>query len=232
MRAKDVMSDGVMSINAGATVLEAARLLVNARVSAMPVIDGQGFMVGILSEVDVIRQTGGVAPTDLSEDERAGAAKTLAEAKSRRVADIMTRDVVTAGEDTPLREIADLFLKHGIKRVPILRDRSVVGIVSRIDLLQALISLGPDAYAQKPAEAQTTDDTLRASVMSALQRQNWSQARRSDVVISHGVVHLWGIVANDSIRSTYVEAVRKVSGVNSVENHMHVGRPPSRTARL
>jgi CBS domain-containing protein len=111
----------------------------------------------------------------------------------------MTRDVVTAREDTPLREIADLFLKHGIKRVPIPRDRSVVGIVSRIDLLQALISLSPDAYAQKPAEAQTTDDTLRATVMAALQRQNWSQARRSDVVISHGVVHLWGTVT--TIRS-------------------------------
>ena len=195
----------------------------------MPVVDGQGFMVGILSEVDVIRHTGGVAPTDLSEVEQA--AKALAEAKSQRVADVMTRDVVTAGEDTPLREIADLFLKHGIKRVPILRDRSVVGIVSRIDLLQALISLGPEAYAHKPAEAQTTDDTLRSSVMAALQGRNWSQARRSDVVISHGVVHLWGTVANDSIRSTYVEAARKVPGVSSVENHMHVGRPSVRPGR-
>jgi CBS domain-containing protein len=229
MRAKDVMSDGVMSINAGATILEAARLLVNGRVSAMPVVDGQGFMVGILSEVDVIRQTGGVAPPNLSEQERA--AKALAEAKSQRVADVMTREVVTAHEDTSLREIAELFLKHGIKRVPILRDRSVVGIVSRVDLLQALISLGPEAYAPKPAEAQTSDDTLRASVMAALQRQNWSQARRSDIVISHGVVHLWGTVANDSIRSTYVETVRKVPGVSSVENHMHVGRPLARPGR-
>jgi CBS-domain-containing membrane protein len=169
-------------------------------------------MVGILSEVDVIRHTGGVAPTDLAEDERARPAEALAAAKSQHVADIMTTDVVMAGEDTPLREIADLFLKHGIKRVPILRDRSVVGIVGRIDLLQALISLGPEAYAHKPADAQTTDDTLRASVMAALQRRNWSQARRSDVVISHGVVHLWGTVANDSIRSTYVETLQAVPG--------------------
>jgi len=136
MRAEEMMSDGVMSIDAGATILEAARPLVNGRVSAMPVVDDQGFMVVILSEADVIRQTGGVAPTDLSEKERAARALTVA--KSRRVAEVMTRDVVTAGEDTPLRDIADLFLKHGIKRVPILRDRSVVGIVSRIALLQAL----------------------------------------------------------------------------------------------
>jgi CBS-domain-containing membrane protein len=229
MRAKDVMSDGVMSINVGATVLEAARLLVNGRVSAMPVIDEQGFMVGILSEADLIRHSGGMAPTELSDKEQA--AQALAETKSRRVADVMTKDVVTASEDSTLREIADLFLKHGIKRVPILRDRSVVGIVSRVDLLQALISLGPEAYAHKPAGARTADDELRAAVMSALQRQSWSQARQSDVVISHGVVHLWGMVANDSLRSAYVEAVRTVPGVSSVENHMHVGRPRTRPGR-
>jgi CBS domain-containing protein len=229
MRAKDVMSDGVMSVNAGATVLEAARLLVNARVSAMPVVDDQGFMVGILSEADVIRHLGGMAPVELSDLERA--AHAMAEAKSRRVADIMTRDVVTAGEDTTLREIADLFLKHRIKRVPVARDRSVVGIVSRVDLLQALISVGPEAYAQRPAGTHTADAGLRPAVMAALQRQDWSQARRSDVVISHGVVHLWGMVANDSMRRTYVEAVRRVPGVSLVENHMHVGRPSARPSR-
>jgi CBS domain-containing protein len=230
MRAKDVMSDGVMSVNAGATVLEAARLLVNAGVSAMPVIDNQGVMVGILSEADLIRHTGGVAPTELSDNERA--AKAMAEARSRRVADVMTKEVVTATEDASLREIADLMLTHGIKRVPILRDRSVIGVVSRVDLLRALISLGPDAYVQRSAATHTADEDLRSAVMAALQKQDWSQARRSDVVISHGVVHLWGMVANDAMRSAYVEAVRHVPGVQSVENHMHVGRPPARPGRL
>ena len=106
MRAKDVMSDGVMSISAAATVLEGARLLVNAHVSAMPVVDDEGSMVGILSEADLIRHTGGMAPTELSDKERA--AQTMAEAKARRVTDIMTKDVVTAGEESTLREIADL----------------------------------------------------------------------------------------------------------------------------
>jgi CBS domain-containing protein len=229
MRAKDVMSDGVMSINASATVLEAARLLVNVRVSAMPVVDDQGFMVGILSEADVIRHLGGMAPAESSDSERA--AKAIAEAKSRGVVEVMTRDVVTAAEDTSLRDIADLFLKHRIKRVPVVHDRSVVGIVSRVDLLQALISVGPDAYAQKPAVAHTADESLRPAVMAALQQRDWSQARRSDVVISHGVIHLWGMVANDLMRSAYAEAVHKVPGVKSVENHMHVGRPPTRPDR-
>jgi len=77
----------------------------------------------------------------------------------------------------------------------------------------------------KPASARTADDELRTPVMAALQRQDWARVGRSDVVISHGVVHLWGVVASDALRAAYVDAVRKVPGVTSVENHMHVGRP-------
>jgi len=215
MQAKDVMSDGVMSVNARATLLEAARLLVNAGVSAMPVIDDQGTMVGILSEADLIR---GIAA-------QADPGKAIADAKARHVAEIMIKDVVTAGEETNLSDIASLMLSRSIKRVPILRDGSVVGVVSRVDILQALVSLGEGMYVPKPAAARTADDNLRLPVMAALQRENWAQVGRSDVVISHGVVHLWGVVASDALRSGYVEAVRKVPGVTSVENHMHVGRP-------
>jgi CBS domain-containing protein len=215
MQAKDVMSDGVMSVNARATLLEAARLLVNAGVSAMPVIDDQGTMVGILSEADLIR---GIAA-------QADPGKAIADAKARHVAEIMIKDVVTAGEETNLSDIASLMLSRNIKRVPILRDGSVVGVVSRVDILQALVSLGEGMYVPKPAAARTADDNLRLPVMAALQRENWAQVGRSDVVISHGVVHLWGVVASDGARSAYVEAVRKVPGVTSVENHMHVGRP-------
>jgi CBS-domain-containing membrane protein len=222
MQAKDVMSDGVLSVNAGASLLEAARLLVNAGVSAMPVIDDTGVMVGILSEADLIR---GIAA-------QADPGKAIAEAKARHVADIMTKDVVTAGEDTDLSDIAGLMLSRNIKRVPILRDRSVVGVVSRVDLLQALVSVGAGMYVPKAAAARTADDNLRPAVMAALQRQNWAHVGRSDVVISHGVVHLWGVVASDAVRSGYVEAVRKVPGVTSVENHMHVGRPHVGTSRF
>jgi len=194
------MSEGVMSVNAGASVLEAARLLVNAGVSAMPVIDDDGIMVGILSEADLIKHTGGMAPTELSDV--AEAAKALDDARSQCVADVMTREVVTAIEDTTLRDIAGLLLKHRIKRVPILRGRSVVGIVSRVDLLRALISLGLDSYTHAPVETHDSNERLRSAVMTILTQLNWSQVRRSDIVISHGAVHLWGMVAGDAMRST------------------------------
>ena len=222
MQAKDVMSDGVISVNARASLLEAARLLVNAGVSAMPVIDDHGMMVGIVSEADLIR--GMAAQPDAN--------KVVADAKARQVSEIMTRDVVTAGEETSLKELANLMLSRNIKRVPILRDRSVVGIVSRIDLLQAVVSVGEGMYVPKPAAARTADDNLRPAFMAALQRENWAQVGRSDVVIAHGVVHLWGVVASDALRSAFVDVVRRVPGVTSVENHMHVGRPHVGARRL
>ena len=222
MEAKDVMSDGVMSVNARASLLEAARLLVNAGVSAMPVIDDQGMMVGIVSEADLIR---GMAT-------QPDADKVVADAKARQVSEIMTRDVVTAGEETSLRELAKLMLSRNIKRVPILRDRSIVGIVSRIDLLQAVVSVGEGMFVPKPAAARRADDNLRPAIMEALQRHNWAQVGRSDVVIAHGVVHLWGVVPSDALRSAFVDAVREVPGVTSVENHMHVGRPRMGVGRL
>src|SRR5215470_14018640 len=106
MQAKDVMSDGVMSVNARASLLEAARLLVNAGVSAMPVIDDQGAMVGILSEADLIR---GIAV-------QRDPSKVIADAKVRQVAEIMTKDVVTAAEETSLSDLAGLMLSRNIKR--------------------------------------------------------------------------------------------------------------------
>lgn len=127
MQAKDVMSDGVMSIGADATVLEAIGLFVKTRVSAMPVLDDSGFMGGILSEADLI----GAGGFD---------AATAAEAGARPVVDIMTKDVVTADETASLADLAGLMLKHRVKRLPILRGGSVVGIVSRVDLLKGLIA--------------------------------------------------------------------------------------------
>ena len=223
MRAKDVMSTDVLTIRAETTVLEAARLLINAGVSAMPVVDQLGALVGILSEADIIRHTGGVAPTDLSDV--ANAARTMQEARLRRVADVMTRDVAIVTEDTSLHEIADLMLRRGIKRVPILRGNAVVGIVSRVDLLRALVSVGLDAYTRVAPAAESSDEALRAAVIGVLVRMGWSDVSRSDVVISHGTVHLWGMVASSAARQSFVEAVRTVPGVETVDNHMHIGAP-------
>ena len=152
MQAKDVMSGGVMSIAADATVLEAVELFVKARVSAMPVLDAAGFMLGIVSEADLIRAAGlDAAPS--------------AEARSRPVVDIMTKKVVTADETASLAEIAALMLKHGVKRLPILSGKSVVGIVSRVDLLKGMIALAPPAAV--PRKSQPVPWIVAATIVVA-----------------------------------------------------------------
>jgi len=234
MIAKDVMSDGVMSVAADATVLEAAKVLVNAEVSAMPVVDARGVMIGIVSEADLIDRG---AARDSSEqtgllhqfaDDMASAGA-FVRANARLVTDVMTRHVVSVEEDTTLGDIAELMLDNGIKCVPVRRGHSVVGMVSRIDLVRALISQRT-AAATTPAPAtaltEPTDDRLRRDVESAVRGRSWSLARRTDVVVQDGVAHLWGVVPSDMVLKAYSIAAENVPGVKSVQSHMHVV-PPS-----
>lgn len=216
MRAKDVMSDGVMSLAADASVLEAARLLVNCHVSAMPVVDGAGRMIGIVSEADLLACT---ADGDGSTDG-------FLDLGSRKVVDVMTRDVITAGEDAPVAVLAKLMTERRIKRLPILREGTVVGIVSRIDLMRALISLhsGQNGDGSKPSR----DEQLRREISAACQGRNWSIARQLDVVVSGGVAHLWGVAPSDLVRNAYSVAAQNVPGVQAVQVHMHIV-PPSAT---
>jgi CBS domain-containing protein len=140
MKAREVMSDGVMSIRSDATLLEAAKLLVNMHVSAMPVLDEEGTMVGIISEADLVGLTpaGASAGTtgmlrELADEARAPAAHEFA--KSAKVTDVMSRNIVTVDENASLLEVVELMREHKVKRLPVLSGRSVVGMLSRVDLL-------------------------------------------------------------------------------------------------
>jgi CBS domain-containing protein len=169
MRAKDIMSGGVLSVGADVSVLEAARLLVNSRVSAMPVVNEVGVMTGIVSEADLM---GNAEDYVARHDGR----------PARKVTDVMTHDVVTASEDTPIAQIARLMKGRNIKRIPILRNGAIVGIVSRVDILRGLISLSHDGDEAHPAYRR--DAELRREVYAACQGRSWSQAKQIDVVVS------------------------------------------------
>lgn len=209
LRAKDVMSDGVLSVGADATVLEAATLLINCRVSAMPVVNEDGTLAGIVSEADLIGDT---------EDYVEANGTPL-----RRVSDVMTKDVITAPEDTPLDRLAGVMKARNIKRVPILKDGAVVGIVSRVDILRGLISLSLEPG--EVAVALQRDKDLRRKVYAACQGRSWSQAKQVDVVVSGGIAHLWGVAPTDLVRKAYRAAAENVPGVKNVEVHMHVVAP-------
>lgn len=238
MRASDVMTKGAVSVADTATIYEAAELLVNTRVSGLPVIDRDGMMAGIVSEGDLIGHL--EADTSVEKDllreiaDDAAAAAAYVKTHSRRVTDVMTRDVLTCTEDTPVEQIASLMLKHKVKRIVVMRDEHIVGIVSRINLVQALITRNtkkaPEEEAVEPP-VPLSDARLRREVEEAVKAHRWASARM-EVTVSGGVVHLWGVVADEAVRRAYRVAVEAVPGVRDVMDHTHVVRPQAHRRRL
>jgi len=174
-------------------------------------INTVSIMIGIVSEADLMGN---------ADDFRASHA-----GRARNVTDLMTRDVITASEGTALSEIVRLMTGHGVKRIPILRDGLVVGIVSRIDVLRGMISRGRDNTAAAARPTVACDDELRRAIYAACQGRSWSLAKQIDVVVQGGAAHLWGIVPNELVRQAYSAAAGNVPGVERVEVHMHVVPP-------
>jgi CBS domain-containing protein len=224
MRARDVMSEGVMSISADATVLDAAKLFVNCQVSALPVIDDAGMMIGILSEADLMRRPGDGGTDHVLACAAASPPAAADSLRHRRtVVQVMTRDVVLADEDTPLTELARLMSQRNVKRLPVVRNGCVVGIVSRTDLLRALIAL--ESAHDEAGPRFDRDRQLRSKIAAACRGRSWATAQKVDVVVSHGVAHLWGVAPSDMVRKAYEVATGNVPGVKKVEMHMHVVPP-------
>lgn len=206
MLAKDIMLTGVATLPPQATVLEAAALMVNTNINAVPVVDEQGLLAGIVSEADII---GHIA---VSDKEKAGG-------QSHTVFDIMTRDVISVTEEANLKAVIELMLANRLKVVPVCRNRAVVGTVNRPDIVRLIASR---AGADPGTAAMVQDDALRRTVLAAVKGQRWSLAQRFDVVVKDGTVHLWGVVPNDAVHASYCEAAENVPQARSVISHMHV----------
>lgn len=223
MRARQVMTRPVHTVPADASVYEAAQVLLNAGISATPVVDADGKMLGIVSEADLMYRTEiGTVPGKswlarlLADD--AVMARDYIRAHSHRVADVMTKNVVTAEEGTSLGDIAALMQRHRVKRIPILRDGRIVGIVSRGNLLQGLLAREPSA-SDSPAD----DDRLRSVVVAELAKRGWaSSLQPTNVVAENGIVHLWGYVGSSAVKDAHRIAAENVRGVKRVENHMNI----------
>jgi CBS domain-containing protein len=220
MRVAQVMTADVHSISSDATIFEAAELLVGAGMSAMPVVDKTGRMVGIVSEADLMRRAElGTEPHKswlrrvFSDD--AAAAREYVVLHGRHVTDVMSQHVITVQEDDTLGHVAEMMARHKVKRLPVLRGDEIVGIVSRANLLQALISWDPQA-----ARAPQSDDQVRRDVEAAVARQPWTSPWPTNVVVNAGVVHLWGFVPTQAASDAYRVAAENVPGVRKVKNHL------------
>lgn len=227
MKAGDIMARRVVSIAPGATVLEAIELMLKNRISGLPVIDAAGALVGIVTEGDFLRraETGTerkrprwleflLGPNSLAKD--------YIRSHGRKVEEVMTRELVTVGEDAPLDEVVRIMERKRVKRLPVMRGQQLVGIVSRASLLHALATMSRDL--PPPAKS---DADIRHRVMEKLAKQTWAPIALIDIVVKDGVVELWGSVTEASQGEALKVCAENIPGVKAVVSHLSWIEPMS-----
>jgi CBS-domain-containing membrane protein len=218
MKASDIMTSPVITVGPDTLVRHLAGLLYEHRISAVPVLE-KGKLVGIVSEADLLHRH--EIGTDrrsrswwlqlLSADRSIG---DYVKSHATRARDIMTRDVVSVAPDTPIAQIATLLENRGVKRVPVLQGERLAGIVSRSNLVQALAAKG-----RLMDVGDNGDGAIRARLRAELERQPWWQPTMSNVIVTDGVVHYYGVVDTEEQRQPARIAAENVPGVRAVEDH-------------
>jgi CBS domain-containing protein len=223
MKAQHVMVSPVITVKPSSSIKEVAKTFLERRISAAPVVDDQGKLVGIVSEGDLMHRA--EAGTERHRSwwlQALTAGETLAaeyvKAHARKVADVMTRDVITAAPETPLHEIAALLEKNSIKRVPIIKNGQLVGIVSRANLIQAVAS------SRKGLEIPLSDAAIRDNLLARLKGQPWAHTLLLNVTVNGGVVDLWGVTKSDAERKAIRVAAESTPGVSAVNDNLFTRR--------
>ena len=223
MRAKDIMYRAVATTTPETTVEEVARLMINLRISGVPVLDKNGQLVGIITEGDLLRraETGTERRRSPWSEWFSANSRMAAEyikSHARRVEDVMTREVVSVEELASLGEIAELMETNRIKRVPVVHDGKIVGIVSRADLLQVLASGGATTAHEHG------DRLIRERLLAEPRQQEWASTAESNVVVSDGIVHLWGTVGSEEQKKALRVVAENIPGIRGIEDHTSSGR--------
>ncbi|HUZ31517.1 MAG TPA: CBS domain-containing protein [Xanthobacteraceae bacterium] len=218
MRVVDVITRNVISVRPEDTILKAARLMLQNRISGLPVVDAEGNLVGMVTEGDFLRR----AETDTQRRRPkwiefvlgpGRIASEFTHTSGRKVAEVMTEDPITVGEDVPLATAVELMESKRVKRLPVLRDGKIVGIISRANLMRALVSL-----AREPEAPIGDGATIRDRILAAFTAQPW--APRIDVTVRDGVVELWGTITDERMRKACVVVAENVPGVHQVHDHI------------
>jgi CBS-domain-containing membrane protein len=226
MQAKDIMTTSVITVPLEGQIEDAVRLMLDHHVSALPVVDAEGGLKGLISEGDLmrrVRESDGPRRSWWLEllDGARGSAQDFIKLKSHRVKDVMTRDIVSVEEDSNVAAIARLLEKHRIKRVPVVRSDKVVGIVSRANLLHALSALQDKAL----PEPSDDDRVLRAKIDEALKEVPGAAVNLINYTVENGNVAVWGVADSDFEENAIRVAVENVPGVGMVDVNM--GRLPA-----
>jgi CBS domain-containing protein len=219
LTAADVMTREVVTVAPETPIREIAQILHAKRISGVPVVAADGRVNGIVSEGDLIEhawtigeQRGSWWLTFFSEN--SVLAREYTKTHGRTARDVMTRDVISIPPTASLAEIAKTLERNRIKRVPVIENGKLVGIVTRANLLQAL------ATANVSQPASVDDRTIRERLFVELDDQPWAHLLSKNIVVQDGIVHLWGLVATEAERHALCLAAENTPGVKKVEDHL------------
>ncbi|WP_128923872.1 CBS domain-containing protein [Bradyrhizobium guangxiense] len=220
MQAQDVMIAPVVTVGADATVRHVAKILLERHISAVPVVDADNNILGIVTEGDLLHRSESGTERQyawwlrlLAGD--AQMANDYVKSHAVKVKDIMTREVVTASPETPLSDIAMLLENRQIKTVPIVnRQGQLVGIVSRANLLQAVASARPKLEISLP------DATIRKKFLDEIKNQPWAHTFNLNATVKDGVIDLWGFAPSVAERTAIRVAAEAIPGVVLVNDHL------------
>lgn len=220
MNAGEVMTVGVTTVRPEASVTEAARLMVEHGISGLPVVDTRGQLVGIVTEGDFLRraETGTerrrprwlrflLGPGRLANE--------YVHSHARKIQEVMTPDVITVSQTTPLQDVVTVMEIHRIKRVPVLGGEKLVGIISRANLVQALARLAEEASPSRP-----DDEAMRTHILNDLNRERWTPRNALNVIVRNGVAELWGVIPDERERQAIKVVAENVPGITAVRDHL------------
>jgi CBS-domain-containing membrane protein len=225
MIARNIMSSPVISVHGDAAVKDVAALLLKSRISAVAVTKRSGELIGILSESDLMRRfEAGTERRSRWWLNALGGGETAADytkSHGRKASDVMTRNVISASPDTPLHEIANLMERNDIKRIPIVNNGQLVGIVTRANLIQAV------ATYSKPLVVPVEDARIREKLLDHLKQRRWAHTGLLNVTVNGGVVELWGMTQSQEERTAIRVAAEGIDGVVAVNDNLTVYPVPA-----
>lgn len=224
MKAQDIMTKDVVTVRPEMTVHQIATLMARKHVSGLPVVSKDGDVLGIISESDLIHRT----ELGTADAPRALAvvfadpsmAQDFAKAHGKTAHEIMSRPVISVHCDSNLNEVADLLEQRRIKRVPVLKDGRIVGIIARSDLVRALAQVET-----KPASITLGSGVIHQAITDALKDQPWLDTSYVSYAVKDGKVHVTGFVRSDADRNALRVLVQELPGVLGVEDHLKIGVP-------
>jgi len=227
MRVQEIMSRHVISINVDAPVIDAIKTMLSYRIGALPVVNSNGKLVGMLSKGDFLRRA------EIGTERKRGRwlalltgtdriARDFSRQHGREVGEIMAPNPFTVSENTPLEQLVCLMESRGLKRFPVVRGDDLVGMVTRTDFLTAIATVSRDKHGST-----RSDDEIRRSLLTFLSQAPW-RPRPLDIEVQDGTVTLRGAVSSASARKATIIASENVAGVKQVENQLtEIAWPPA-----